>query len=210
MQAPQPPAYKDPPQNPPETPTEPLERPDLTAHLFPEARASRPVLRHGQLEDAPAIAALLIASKAFRWFKQTELARPFGGPGGGAPLPRDESEAREAVYDYVRTELAPRESARSWVAHVGGEIVGVAFVHWSHEEMLAHFVAVLDNLYVHSDWRKRGVGTQLLNACRATARVVEANVILLSRLLEAVKPSPRTFFTNRGFTQTPLGVGRTP
>jgi GNAT superfamily N-acetyltransferase len=103
---------------------------------------------------------------------------------------RDAGQLREflAAKDYARLEMTQEPiragDAFCLVAEVGGQIVGYAVVHvawrtdqgWHEDGGTAGFLrdgdAYLENIEIHSDWRNRGIGLDLLQAVEARAALL--------------------------------------
>jgi len=171
---------------------------NTTAEIFPESRARRPILRHGLPRDAERLAQLLLDAKADRALTASGLLDPSAD---GNPL----ASVTAALRDILEA-----ASNRVWLAHVSQVPVGLGLVAWRHDPIRHAVVASLELLYVQPDWRERGTGTQIIHACRATARVANADQLTLGAGLAATIRTTKRFLQNRGFTDTPLGLAREP
>jgi branched-chain amino acid aminotransferase len=83
--------------------------------------------------------------------------------GGKRPSPA-EMEAE------VRAILADPALGAMLVAEAGGELVGVLGASWCRAIHVPGRYAVVQDLWVHPDWRSRGVGADLVEALAALAR----------------------------------------
>src|SRR5690349_11522864 len=101
-----------------------------------------------------------------RWGSRRERSRGGGGGrqrGGRRPeRPQLEAEVGALIADDGVGELL--------VAEEGGELVGVLGASWQRAIHVPGRYATIQDLWVHPDWRSRGIGAELVAALAAAAR----------------------------------------
>jgi branched-chain amino acid aminotransferase len=143
-----------------------------------EPTATRAGVREATLAEVPAVAAAVESLLV-------EL-------GGRCPSLTDmEAEVRAIVED-------PAVGAML-VADSGGEIVGVLSASWDRAIHVPGPYAVIQDLWVHPDWRSRGVGADLVEAIAALARergVERLEVGLPRESFEAIRATEAFYLAN--------------
>jgi [ribosomal protein S18]-alanine N-acetyltransferase len=77
---------------------------------------------------------------------------------------------------YMR-QLVTRENAATWIAEEGGRMCGFAIVEWTEQN--SGVIAYLQTLEVAPDWRRRGIGGELLRRVENSALDAGAEAISL-------------------------------
>jgi branched-chain amino acid aminotransferase len=109
--------------------------------------------------------------------------------------------SREEMEAEVRAAIEEPEVGAMLVADSDGEIVGVLGASWCRAIHVPGRYAVIQDLWVHPDWRSRGVGAELVEGLVALARergVGRIEVGLPRETFEAIKAT-EAFYLGNGF-----------
>jgi branched-chain amino acid aminotransferase len=119
--------------------------------------------------------------------------------GGKCPPPA----ALEAEAEVL---LSDPQSGSVLVAEAGGEIVGVLVASWQRAMHVPGPYALIQDLWVHPDWRSRAIGADLVAAMADLARRREVSRIEvgLPRESFAGLAATEAFYGRNGFEQ--LGI----
>lgn len=102
----------------------------------------------------------------------------------------DDADTREKMADYLK-----RNPAMSFVARQGGRMIGAVLCGHDGRRGYLHHLAVLP------DYRNRGIGTRLVNACLAALAsqgIERCNIFIMSH-----NESGRAYWTKTGWTRSP-------
>jgi diamine N-acetyltransferase len=120
----------------------------------------------------------------------------------GAPWLLQKSDSDLRPLQWLETLLASPNSAL-FVAEVGA-CVGLATVHLRDAPSFGIFIqqqhAVIDDLVVHPDWRRRGIARGLYDACEGWA--VERSVSWVEVNVYEFNAEARDFYSSLGFGTT--------
>jgi ribosomal protein S18 acetylase RimI-like enzyme len=106
----------------------------------------------------------------------------------------DEEAARSP--DEIQQRIAESATQVVFGAFDGGTLVGIAGLRWDALVQVAH-KAVLWGVFVHPEWRQRGLARQLLNALFAYARARGIEQVKLSVNVE--NPAAAALYRAMGF-----------
>jgi branched-chain amino acid aminotransferase len=107
--------------------------------------------------------------------------------------------SREEMEAEVRAIVADPEVGTMLVADSPGGIVGVLGASWGRAIHVPGRYAVIQDLWVHPDWRSRGVGAELLEAIAELARerrVGRIEVGLPRESFEAIRATEAFYLAN--------------
>lgn len=137
-------------------------------------------IREAGAEDVPAVAAAVESLLA-------EL-------GGRRP-------ERPVLEEEVRALLADPDGGSVLVAEADGALVGVLSASWQRAIHVPGVYATIQDLWVHGDWRSRGVGAELVEAIASQARTrgVGRLEVGLPRETFAAIASTEFFYRRNGF-----------
>ena len=120
----------------------------------------------------------------------------------GAPWLLQRPDRDPRPLEWLKTLLASHNSAL-FVADVGA-CVGLATVHLrdapSFEMFIRHRHAVIDDLIVHPDWRRRGIARRLYEACEEWA--LERNASWVEVTVYDFNADAYDFYASVGFGTT--------
>ena len=135
-------------------------------------------------DDVPAIAAAI-----------AELLRELGATPPDTP----------AMQASARALIADGDAGVLLVADAEGTLVGVLAASWQTAIHVPGRYALIQDLWVHSDWRSRTIGAELLGAlCElASGRQITRIEVGLPRESFAALAATEAFYANNGFA--PLG-----
>ena len=114
--------------------------------------------------------------------------------GGRRPEPAE-------LEEEIRALLADPAGGSVLVAEADGEIVGVLSASWQRAIHVPGVYATIQDLWVHRDWRSRGVGAELVEAIasQARSRGVGRLEVGLPRETFAAIASTESFYRRNGF-----------
>lgn len=107
--------------------------------------------------------------------------------------------SREEMETEVRAIVEDPEVGAMLVAEAAGGIVGVLGASWTRAIHVPGRYAVIQDLWVHPDWRSRGVGAELVDAMVELARergVSRIEVGLPRESFEAIRATEAFYLAN--------------
>jgi GNAT superfamily N-acetyltransferase len=108
---------------------------------------------------------------------------------------------RAEVEEEVKTLLADPEGGSVLVAEADGEVVGVLTASWQRAIHVPGVYVTIQDLWVETGWRSRGVGAELVEAIasQARGRGVSRLEVGLPRETFAAIASTESFYKRNGF-----------
>lgn len=107
--------------------------------------------------------------------------------------------SREEMEAEVRAIVEDPEVGTMLVAEAAGGIVGVLGASWARAIHVPGRYAVIQDLWVHPEWRSRGVGAELIDAIAELARergVGRIEVGLPRETFEAIRATEAFYLAN--------------
>lgn len=127
--------------------------------------------------------------------------------GHGALDGRQEDLSDLSAYLAALTEIQAADGSDVLVVELDGEVVGMCqLVVFRHIQRHGGRCAEVESMHVHPDFRRRGLGEQLLNAAVDAARAARCYRVQLKSNLQ--RANAHRFYERHGFVPSHVGFKR--